>query len=84
MQFLKSLHDPTHEKYASYYAIVLAVIVSFVIFMSVNMIEISVIEATAVFFEGFASMYMLSRHRKTQNDFATHLSKLSINRLSVS
>lgn len=83
VNLLKALHDPEHEKYALYYVFVLAIIAGFVIAMSLGLVDVSPIEGGAVFFEGFASLYMLSRHKKTQIDFPIHLTKISLKRSPV-
>jgi len=75
VQFLKFFHDKNSENYAYYYTIVLIVIIGFVITINFRIIQISPIEGIPVFFEGFASLYMLSRHKRTQEKFE-HLIKI--------
>lgn len=85
MQFLKTLHNPTTERYATYYSIVLIAVMGTIFMQIFGLIHISTIEGGALFFEGFASLVMLSRHSKTQENFPRHISKLkSLTRLSRS
>jgi len=73
--FLKFFHDKNSEKYAYYYTMVLIIIIGFVITMNFGIIQISPIEGIPVFFEGFVSLYMLSRHKETQEKFE-HIIKI--------
>ena len=85
MKFLKTLHDPTTEKYAKYYSIVLIAVIGTIIVQNFEIIHISPIEGGALFFEGFVSLVMLSRHSKTKEMFPIHLTKLKSKvKLSIS
>ncbi len=75
MTFLASLHDPKHERYPIYYSVVLVVVMLIAILMVTGVFESSPIEGTMVFFEGFVSLFMLSRNEKVANSFASHLSQ---------
>ena len=84
MGFLKTLHNPNTERYAAYYSIVLITVIGTIIVQTFGLIHLSSIEGGALFFEGFVSLVMLSRHSKTQEHFPHYMSKLkSITRLSL-
>ncbi|MHA7647463.1 hypothetical protein [Nitrosopumilus sp. S4] len=79
MKILSSLHDPKKERYAIYYSAILLVIIISVTLLVTGIFEISVIEGSMMFFEGFVALFMLSRHEKVSQSFSIHLSKLNIN-----
>lgn len=85
MGFLKTLHNPNTDRYAAYYSIVLITVIGTIIMQTFGFIHLSPIEGGALFFEGFISLVMLSRHSKTQEHFPHHMYKLkSITKLSFS
>ena len=85
MRFLKTLHDPNTERYATYYSIVLIAVIGTIFVQTFGLIHISPIEGVALFFEGFVSLVMLSRHSKTKEMFPIHLTKLKSKvKLSIS
>ncbi len=75
MTFLSSLHDPKHEMYAIYYSIALVVIMLTATLMASGIFENNSIEGIMIFFEGFVSLFMLSRNEKVSHAFSSHLSK---------
>jgi len=75
MAILSSLHDPKHERYAIYYSVVLVVVMLFATLMASGFIETMSIEGIMVFFEGFVSMFMLSRNEKVAHAFSSHMSQ---------
>lgn len=79
MKIFSSLHDPKNEKYAIYYSIILLCIIATVTLLVNNVFEISPLEGTMMFFEGFVALVMLSRHEKVSNSFANHLSQMNSN-----
>ena len=84
MKFLKTLHNPNTERYATYYSIVLIAVIGTIFVQNFGLIHISPIEGGALFFEGFISLVMLSRHKKTQENFPQYMLKLkSITKLSL-
>ena len=79
MKILASLHDPKKERYAIYYsAILLAIIISITLLVTGHF-EISPIEGSLMFFEGFVALFMLIRHEKVSHSFSNHLTKFNVN-----
>jgi len=78
MKIFSSLHDPKNEKYAIYYSIILLFIIITVTLLVNNVFEISPLEGTMMFFEGFVALVMLSRHEKVSRSFASHLSQINV------
>ena len=76
VKILEIFHNPNSERYALYYSIVLIVVVATILIQSFGLIEMSPIEGIAVFFEGFVSLIMLSRHTRTKESFPQHISKI--------
>jgi hypothetical protein len=62
MKLFASLHNPQSRKYGIYYSVVLASISIILTLEGVNMVHLSVTEHVGTFFEGFFSLYMISRH----------------------
>ncbi len=76
---LSSLHDPKKERYAIYYSVVLLIVIIAVTLLITGIFEISPIEGSMMFFEGFVALFMLSRHEKASHSFSNHLSHLNVN-----
>ena len=62
MKLLTSLHNPQSRKYGIYYSVVLASISIILTLEGMSMVHLSITEHVGTFFEGFFSLYMISRH----------------------
>jgi len=62
MKLLSALHNPKSTKYGIYYSVVLASISVILILEGLSLVHLSITEHMGTYFEGFAAMYMLSRH----------------------
>jgi len=76
MKLFSSLHDVKNKKYAMYYSGVLVIIVTMGIVLHFDLFNMSILERSMMYFEGFFSLFMLARHEETGKAFLTHLSKL--------
>lgn len=65
MKLFSSLYDSESQKYAIFYSAVLILISGVLLLFIFNLIKFSLVEPLALFFEGFVSLYMLCRHKKT-------------------
>ncbi len=79
MKILSSLHDPKKERYAIYYSVVLLIVIITITLLVTGIFEISPIEGSMMFFEGFVALFMLSRHEKVSHSFSNQLSHLNVN-----
>lgn len=77
MKILSSFHDPKKERYAIYYSVILVVIIAITLLVT-GIFEISPIEGTMMFFEGFVALLMLTRHKKVSKSFSEHLEKFNV------
>jgi hypothetical protein len=66
MKLFSSLYDIESPKYAVFYSVVLLLISGMLLLFIFNLIKFSLVEPLALFFEGFVSLYMLCRHKKTK------------------
>jgi len=62
MKLFASLHNPQSRKYGIYYSVVLASISIILTLEGMSMVHLSITEHVGTFFEGFFSLYMISRH----------------------
>jgi len=62
MKLFASLHNPQSRKYGIYYSVVLASISIILTLEGMSMVHLSLTEHVGTFFEGFFSLYMISRH----------------------
>jgi len=62
MKLFASLHNPQSRKYGIYYSVVLACISIILILEGMSMVHLSITEHVGTYFEGFFSLYMISRH----------------------
>jgi len=76
MKLLSSLHDVKSKKYVMYYSGVLVIIVTMGIILHFDVLRMSILERSMMYFEGFFSLFMLARHEETGKAFLLHLSKL--------
>jgi len=72
-KLFSSLHDRKKSRYPVYYSTVLVIVTITAVLLVSGNLEITVIEGTMIFFEGFVSLFMLARHDKVGNDFMSHL-----------
>ena len=79
MKILASLHDPKRERYAIYYSVILLAIIISITLLVTGIFEISPIEGSLMFFEGFVALFMLTRHEKVSHSFSNHLTKMNTN-----
>ncbi len=73
MKLFSSLHDPKQKRYTIYYSTVLLVVIITALLLVTETFEFTVIEGTMIFFEGFISLYMITRNEKVAKSFASHL-----------
>jgi hypothetical protein len=78
MKSLSLFHNPKGTKYVPYYTIILVISCGSVVFASVEPFAVPVIDKGAIFFEGFLSMFMLTRHEKTGAAFLAHLRRFGL------
>ncbi len=89
MKLFSSLHDPKQTRYTIYYSTVLLVVIATALLLVTETIEFTITEGIMIFFEGFVSLYMITRNEKVAKSFALHLKhtedffKLSIVGLSI-
>ena len=76
MKLLSSLHDVKSKKYVMYYSGVLVIIITMGIILHFDVLRMSILERSMMYFEGFFSLFMLARHEETGKAFLVHLSKL--------
>jgi hypothetical protein len=62
MKLFSSLHNPKSSKYGIYYTIVLGSISIVLILEGLNLFHLSIAQHMSTYFEGFVSLFMLSRH----------------------
>ncbi len=73
MKLFSSLHDPKQTRYTIYYSTVLLVVIATALLLVTETLEFTVTEGAMIFFEGFVSLYMISRNEKVAKSFAIHL-----------
>jgi len=76
MKLLSSLHDVKNKKYVMYYSSVLVIIVTMGIILHFDVLKMSILERSMMYFEGFFSLFMLARHEETGKALLAHLSKI--------
>lgn len=79
MKILSSLHDPKKERYAIYYSVILLIVIISITLLVTGIFEISVIEGSLMFFEGFVALFMLIRNEKVSHSFSNHLIRFNEN-----
>jgi hypothetical protein len=62
MKLFSSLHNPKSRKYGIYYAVVLSSISIILVLEGFNLFHLTISEHLSTYFEGFFSLYMISRH----------------------
>jgi hypothetical protein len=76
MKLLTSFHNPLTKKYVIYYSLVLTIVSTVIFFTSLQIIHQNPLSNAMTFFEGFFSMYMLSRSEIVGRAFMTHLFRI--------
>jgi len=77
VQLFSSMHNPTSKRYTVYHSIVLVTVTGVVIFMTFQVIHQNMLQGSLTFFEGFMSLFMLSRNEKVGKSFLSHVSGIS-------
>ncbi|HJU13845.1 MAG TPA: hypothetical protein VJ792_05255 [Candidatus Nitrosotalea sp.] len=70
-------HNPQTKGYVVYYTVVLAAASGTVVFISLQFLQQSPIQSIMVFFEGYFSLFMLTRNKQVASQFLKHLSSLA-------
>jgi hypothetical protein len=84
LKYFSSTHDPKSRKYVMYYTVALIAVMGTVAFGTFHYIHQPPLLGALTFFEGFFSLFMLSRHEKVGSAFLSHMSKLrQISKLSL-
>lgn len=76
MKLFSSFHNPGTKKYAMYYSGVLVVISVVIFFTTLQTIHQNPLSSIMTFFEGFFSLFMLSRNKQVGNALVSHVSSL--------
>lgn len=76
-KIFSSMHDPKGKRYTIYYSSVLIVVTGVVMFMTLQIIHQNILQGAMTFFEGFFSLFMLSRNEAVGKAFLSHLSRIS-------
>ena len=77
MKLFASLHNPKTRKYGIYYSVVLSSISAILILEGMNLIHLTIAEHFSTYFEGFFSLYMISRHDIGQS-FLQNLNRMGL------
>lgn len=77
VKLFSSMHDPTSKRYPIYHSVVLITVTGVVIFMILQVIHQNPLQGSLTFFEGFMSLFMLSRNDKVGKSFLSHVSGIS-------
>jgi hypothetical protein len=71
------LHDPKSSKYGIYYSMILVSVSIMLILEEFGLVRFSLIQHMGTYFEGFAALYMLSRH-DIGKTFLLNLSRMKL------
>jgi|GEM_PF-1106792 len=77
IKIFSSTHDPKNKRYTIYHSCVLVIVTGVVIFMTLQIIHQNLLQGAVTFFEGFFSLFMLSRNEKVGKAFLSHLSDIT-------
>ncbi|HJT10283.1 MAG TPA: hypothetical protein VJ771_05810 [Candidatus Nitrosotalea sp.] len=77
VRLFSSMHNPASKKYTFYHSMVLLTVTGVVIFMTFQVIHQGMLQGSLTFFEGFMSLFMLSRNEKVGKSFLSHVSGIS-------
>ena len=78
MKLFSSLHNPASKRYAIYYSTIIIIVCGTVGAMHLDVVNLSVFETAAIYFEGFFSLFMLIRNNQIGNAFLQHLKSTQI------
>jgi len=76
LKLFSSLHDPKRARYAIYYSTVLVVVIATTVLLVSGKVELTIVEGTMIFVEGFVALFMLARHEKVMSAFPNHLKQI--------
>ncbi|MHB8601531.1 MAG: hypothetical protein ACYC6W_07320 [Nitrosotalea sp.] len=76
MKVFSALHNPKTKKYTTYYSIVLVIVSITVFFTTLQVIHQNPLSSVMTFFEGFFSLFMLTRNEIVGKSFLTHISRI--------
>jgi hypothetical protein len=74
MKLMSSIHNRKTKRYVTYYTLVLVVVVGTVVYTTITQVHQSPLQSIGTFFEGFFSLFMLSRSEIVEKSFVSHLS----------
>ena len=78
MKLLTSFHNPVTKKYVVYYSLVLTIVSTTVLFTTLQVIHQNPLSNAMTLFEGFFSLFMLSRSKIVGGALLTHISKIKL------
>jgi hypothetical protein len=78
MRLLSSFHNPVTKKYAIYYSLVLTIVSTTIFFTTLQIIHQNPLSNAMTFFEGFFSLFMLSRSKIVGGALLAHISKIKL------
>ena len=76
IKIFSSMHDPKNKGYTIYHSSVLTIVTGVVIFMTLQIIHQNVLQGASTFFEGFFTLFMLSRNEEVGKALLSHLSDI--------
>ncbi len=76
MKLFSSIHNPKSKRYAIYYSIVLVGVSATILVTTLQYIHQGPLQNIMTFFEGFFSLFMLSRNEQVGKAFLSHLSSI--------
>ncbi len=76
MKLFSSFHNPKTRRYRIYYTVVLIGATGAAIFTTLQWIHPNPLQGTMTFFEGFFSLFMLSRNETVGNAFMSGISSI--------
>ncbi len=77
VRFFSYFHNPKSRWYTVYYSVVLVAVTIVVTFTTFQIIHQNLLQGSSTFFEGFFSLFMLSRNEKVGSAFLSHLSGIN-------
>ncbi|MGI0088106.1 MAG: hypothetical protein ACREBI_09145 [Nitrosotalea sp.] len=77
MKLFSSFHNPKTRRYRIYYTTVLIAVTGTVVFTTLQWIHPNPLQGTMTFFEGFFSLFMLSRNETVGNAFMSSISSIA-------
>lgn len=77
IKIFSSMHDPKNKRYTIYHSSVLTIVTGVVIFMTLQIIHQNILQGASTFFEGFFTLFMLSRNEEVGKALLSHLSDIA-------